>query len=203
MGLFFIWPAGKNPKRVQCYLAESLPMIQLIFLALLAVLPLTASALTVEQAYASIPHQRTVFDTAGSRLARVQVDALDQLFTLSDRGTVLRVEGLDALKRGDATRLRATLRDYAALVDALRQIRATQQTRAATDLVIQAVQQHQRFFDTKLAAGPRLDFAFTADVNESSQKLRQAYSLLMSAFPDEAARNRQAFFDYLCALDFL
>jgi hypothetical protein len=178
-------------------------MIRLICLALLAVLPLTVSALTVEQAYAAIPHQRTVFDSSGSRLARSQVDALDQLFTLSDRGTVLRVDALDALKRGDAARLRTIVRDYAALTDALRQLRPTQQTRAAADLVLQAVQQHQSFFDTKLAAGPRLDSAFTADVNQSSQKLRQAYSLLMAAFPDETARNRQAFFDYLCALDFL
>jgi hypothetical protein len=178
-------------------------MIKLICLALLAVLPFSASALTVEQAYAAIPHQRTVFDGPGSRLARGQVETLDQLFTLSDRGTVLRVDGLDAVKRGDAARLRAIVRDYAALIDALRQLRPTPQTRAATELVTQAVQQHQSFFDTKLAGGPRLDSAFTADVNQSSQKLRQAYSLLMAAFPDETARNRQAFFDYLCALDFL
>jgi hypothetical protein len=181
-------------------------MIKHIWIALLAALPIAASALTVEQAYAAIPHQRTVFDTAGSQLARGQVDALDQLFVLSDRGTVLRVDALDALKRGDTPRLRATVRDYAALVDALRQLRPTQQTRGATELVIHAVLQHQHFFDTKLAAvstGARLDAAFTADVNQSSQKLRQAYSLLMAAFPDETARNRQAFFDYLCALDFL
>jgi hypothetical protein len=180
--------------------------IKFLCIALIAALPLAASALTVEQAYAAIPHQRTVFDPGASRLARGQVDALDQLFTLSDRGTVLRVDALDALKRGDATRLRATVRDYAALLDAMRQIRPTPQTRAATDLVLQAVQQHQSFFDTKLAAptaGSRLDAAFTADVNQSSQKLRQAYNLLMAAFPDETARNRQAFFDYLCALDFL
>nr|WP_295785288.1 hypothetical protein [Rhodoferax sp.] len=178
-------------------------LIKFFGIALLAALPLAASALTVEQAYAAIPHQRTVFDTTGSHLASGQVDALAQLFTLSDRGTVLRVEGLDALKRGDPTRLRAIVRDYAALIDALRQIRATPQTRAATDLVLQAVQQHQSFFDTKLAASPRLDSAFTADVNQSSQRLRQAYSLLMAAFPDDPPRNRQAFFDYLCALDFL
>ena len=188
------------------HLAESPYMIKRICIVLLAALPFMASALTVEQAYAAIPHQRTVFDASGSRLAKGQVDALDQLFTLSDRGTVLRVDGLDVLKRGDAARLRATVRDYAALLDALRQLRPTPQTRAATDLVTQAVQQHLSFFETKLAAGTvasRWDAVFTADVHQSSQKLRQAYSLLMAAFPDETPRNRQAFFDYLCALDFL
>jgi len=178
-------------------------MIKFTCIALLLALPLAATALTVEQAYAAIPHQRTVYDASGSRLAKGHIEALDQLFTLSDRGTVLRVEALDALKRRDTARLRATVRDYASLFDALRQLRPTPQTRAATDLVLQAVQQHQSFFDTKLAAAPRLDSAFTVDVTQSSQKLRQAYSLLMAAFPEETARNRQAFFDYLCALDFL
>lgn len=181
-------------------------MRNFIWLAIFAALPLTAPALTVEQAYAAIPHQRTVFDPSGSRLPRGQVESLDQLFALTDRGTVLRVDGLDALQRGDALRLRAMVRDYAALLEALRQLRPTQQMRIATDLVTQAVQQHLGFFEAKLAAGSasaRWDASFTAEVHQSSQKLRQAYSLLMSAFPQESVRNRQAFFDYLCALDFL
>lgn len=177
-------------------------MIKLLCIALIAALPFAVSALTVEQAYAAIPHQRTVFDTGGSRLPRVQVDALEQLLAWSDRGTVLRVDGLDALKRSDAARLRTVVRDYAAVLDGLRQLRTTPQTRAVTDLVVQAVQQHARFFEGKLALG-QLDAHFTADVHQSSQKLRQAHGLLMAAFPEEAARNRQAFFDYLCALDFL
>lgn len=176
-------------------------MIKSLCTALLLALPFAASALTVEQAYAAIPHQRTPFDAPGSHLARGQVELLEQLFNLSDRGTVLRVDGLDALKRMDAPRLRTIVRDYAALLEGLRALRPTQQTRAATDLVLQAVQQHMRFFEGKLAG--QLDAGFTADVHQSSQKLRQAYGVLMAAFPDETPHNRQAFFDYLCALDFL
>ncbi len=181
-------------------------MFKSICLALLASLPFAAAALTVDQAYVAIPHQRTPFDTAASRLARGQAEALQQLFDLSDRGTVLRVDALQGLQRADVAHVRAVVRDYAALQEALKQLRPTQQTRAATDLVMQAVQQQQRFFEAKLQAGnsgSRLDAAFTADVHQSSQKLRQAYSLLMAAFPEETARNRQAFFDHLCALDFL
>ncbi|MES2949841.1 MAG: hypothetical protein V4858_14965 [Pseudomonadota bacterium] len=181
-------------------------MIKSLCLAILVILPCAASALTVDQAYAAIPHQRTPFNTDASRLSRGQAEALQQLFELSDRGTVLRVDALQGLQRADASHVRAVVRDYAALLEALRQLRPTQQTRAATELVAQAVQQQQRFFETKLQAGnggSRLDAVFTADVHQSSQKLRQAYSLLMAAFPDETARNRQAFFDHLCALDFL
>jgi len=43
----------------------------------------------------------------------------------------------------------------------------------------------------------------TPDVKQASGNLHRAYGLLMNAFPGETARNRTAFFDYLCALDYL
>jgi hypothetical protein len=178
-------------------------VIKRFCIVLLLVFPFAVSALTAEQAYAAIPHQRTVFDTMGSRLPTEQADALDKLFLLLDRAIVLRVDALSALKRGDAAHLQANVVEYPALIAAMRALRLTPQTQAATSLIIQAVQQHQAFFNSKLADGSRLDSGFTADVSQSSQNLHQAYSLLMRTFPEETPHNRQAFFDYLCALDFL
>ncbi len=40
-------------------------------------------------------------------------------------------------------------------------------------------------------------------VQSASQKLQQAYQDLMRLFPQEGPHNKDAFFDYLCALDFL
>ena len=37
----------------------------------------------------------------------------------------------------------------------------------------------------------------------ASHKLIKAYQILMQVYPRETAQNKQAFFDYLCALDFL
>ena len=48
------------------------------------------------------------------------------------------------------------------------------------------------------SAGPR-----HALVTTFGQKLHQAYSELMRQFPKESAKNQQAFFDHLCALDFI
>ncbi|NIP39793.1 MAG: hypothetical protein GWO07_16190 [Candidatus Dadabacteria bacterium] len=40
-------------------------------------------------------------------------------------------------------------------------------------------------------------------VHSSSNKLKRAYSILMKKCPKENGHNRQAFFDDLCALDFI
>jgi hypothetical protein len=40
-------------------------------------------------------------------------------------------------------------------------------------------------------------------VQAASQRLHHTYGVLMSLFPGENAANKQAFFDYLCALDFI
>lgn len=40
-------------------------------------------------------------------------------------------------------------------------------------------------------------------VISSSQKLHEAYGRLMQVYPQEAERAKQAFFDHLCALDFI
>ena len=37
----------------------------------------------------------------------------------------------------------------------------------------------------------------------SSQRLRQAYGMLMQAYSQEPERTKQSFFDHLCALDFI
>ena len=40
-------------------------------------------------------------------------------------------------------------------------------------------------------------------VHRASALLHQAYAELMQLYPGEATHNRDAFYDYLCALDFL
>jgi hypothetical protein len=40
-------------------------------------------------------------------------------------------------------------------------------------------------------------------VRSSSANLQGAYGDLMRLFPSENATNKQAFYDYLCALDFI
>ena len=163
-------------------------------------------AVSVEEAYAAIPHQRTVFDGKASGLSRAQVASLQQLFALSDKGTVLRVEAMRAVRAANLQEVRRAINDYRALIGSVNALNVPAEIKPVQQLVSQALQDHQRFFETRLEQDRTLakrDLAFTPEVHRASQKLRSAYDLLMRAFPNEPAVNKTAFYDYLCALDFL
>jgi hypothetical protein len=177
-----------------------------ILFALLFCTSTLCQALTIEQAYAAIPHQRTLFDARASTLGPVKVAALQRLFALADRGTVLRVEGWQALHAGDARDLARVLGGYAALLSELARAGEVAELAAVQNLVQQAVQQHQGYFAAKAQAGPKggkFDTTLGAPISQASQKLHQAYGMLMQQYAREPAVNKSAFFDYLCALDFL
>ena len=183
-------------------------MKPMVFLALLVCClhSTESAALTIEEAYAAIPHQRTVFDRSASRLSKAQVEGLLQLFALTDRGTVLRVEAMRAFRGGQLQDFRAALDRYRTLIEALRSLNLPGELMPAHALIVQSVQGHQRFFEASLKASDSLarrELVFTTEVHESSRKLRQAYDLLMKMYSNEPGVNKSAFFDYLCALDFL
>lgn len=183
-------------------------MTRAVFLILLVgcLHSLESEALTVEEAYASIPHQRTVFDRSASQLSRAQVEGLTQLFALSDRGTVLRVAGIRAFRAGQLNDFRRAMDGYPTLIEALKSLNVPGEMKPVQELVLQAVQAHQRFFEAKVKASNALakrDLGFTPEVHEASRKLHHAYNLLMKMFPNESGVNKTAFFDHLCALDFL
>ena len=183
-------------------------MKQIIFslAAFIACVPFSAHAMTVEEAYAAVPHKRSVFVGNLSRLSAAQIDGLKRLFASSDQGVVLRVEGLRALRGADASQLRKVISDYRELASKLALLNASAEIKPAQDLIAQAIANHQHFFEMKLSNNNTLakrDAAFTADINQASQKLHRAYDVLMKAFPSEPASNKTAFYDYLCALDFL
>ena len=167
-----------------------------------------ASELTVEEAYQAIPHKRTVFDTKASTLSTLQADALQQLFDLADRGIVLRVQGLRTLHSTSSSGDHSVLLGYRSLASSVTSLRVPAEIESARNLVLQSLQLHQQYFATQFhtkQSGGKPDTALrqNRDVTQASQKLIAAYGSLIKAFPNETALNRQAFYDYLCALDFL
>jgi hypothetical protein len=160
----------------------------------------------VEEAYAAIPHHRTVFDRSSSKLSPAQVGSLTQLFAGSDQATVLRVQAMRDLRAGRLQDVRKAMDSYRALLASLGSAQPTADVKPAQTLIVEAIQDHQRFFEGKLrqTTDPtRIDLGFTPEVHQASQKLRRAYDVLMRAFPNEPGINKAAFYDYLCALDFL
>ena len=71
-------------------------------------------------------------------------------------------------------------------------------------LVEQAILEQMHYLEQWQEAGVPDQFNSRAPlVQKSHRKLVRAHQLLVQAFPAEATHNKSAFFDHLCALDFI
>jgi hypothetical protein len=170
----------------------------------LCVIAQAAQALDVAEAYAAIPHRRTAYDEATSPSPAPQKAALAWLFARTDRGVVLRVEGMKAHGSKDAATLKRVVSQYDALIGELAKEEVVDEVKPARNLVVEALKKQKRY----LSSQPAGQLTFTQigrvpDVSGASSQLLEAYGILMKTFPKETARNRTSFFDHLCALDFL
>jgi hypothetical protein len=162
--------------------------------------------LTVEEAYAAIPHKRTTFVPAQSLLAASESNMLNQLFDLADSAIVLKVIAVKAMQANDAPRVQQTIADYDALINKLSTLSISGDLNKIKANLLAAIKKHQHYFQEKQAqfqTNNHYDHGFTPDLRAASGILQQTYGLLIQAFPQESSNNKIAFYDYLCALDFL
>jgi len=160
----------------------------------------------VAEAYAAIPHRRTPYDISLSPSAAAQKASLARLFGQTDKGVVLRVEGMKAHGARDAAGVKRVVAQYDTLIADLQKENVATEIAPARSLVVEALKLQQQYFQSR----PAGTLVFTSrelhgnpDVKGASEKLQKAYGILMRAFPGEAPNNRTSFFDHLCALDFL
>ena len=147
-------------------------------------------ALTVDEAYAAVPHQRTVYKTDMSRLSAQHRNYLQKLFVLTDDALVLRIRFM----RGERDDER-----YQDIILQLRQLTPPAQAESAHRLIIRAVQlQHQYF----LANDAKNSKQQSSLMHQSHRLLINAYNELKKKLPD-SGHNQKAYFDHLCALDFI
>jgi hypothetical protein len=175
-------------------------------IAIAAVLALPAGAMTPDEAYAAIPHRRTLYEPPKSPVAAEKARELGRLFALTDEGVVLRVQGMRAHRERNAAEVRNLLLRYDALIAKLAAEKFGSEVTPARDLIADGVRMHRKFLASRPAGGitfVRNELTATPDVTQASRKLIGAYHLLMAAFPKEAAHNKTAFYDHLCALDYL
>jgi len=157
-----------------------------------------AFALEVEQAYRLIPHQRTVFLLDQSKLPASDAQQVSRLLSLAEKAMVERV---DALKNG------AAKTGYLSRIDdilwQLDQLQVPDRIQPARDHVQTAVRQHRNYFELQNVTGASAEASRQQLIQASHRHLIAAYQLLMQTYPEETQHNKQAFFDYLCALDFI
>lgn len=166
-------------------------------------------AMSVDEAYRAIPHQKTDFDRSVAHMQSDEAAYLDTFFTLINAAIVAKVQALQWLSSGGSSGSSYTR--YHATIDAIltdfNQLRIPAGLQDMQKQVVAAVQLHSEYFadqDERSVRGERFYFS-AADkrIVASSRLLIQSYNRLMKTYPDASRNNRQAFYDHLCALDFI
>jgi hypothetical protein len=179
---------------------ELLPMVpRLLEQPAVAATPIGQTS--VEDAYRAIPHRRTVFDVGTARMSSEEREYLRQLFELVDLGIVERVGTLGWLKSKGGHE--PSPEGYDRVVSQLKALSVPARLGSVHRLVSEAmVEQRAALAEWRKTAVPA-DLAGHPLVASSSGKLRRAYGELRALFPQEDGHNKAAFFDYLCAMDFI
>jgi hypothetical protein len=167
--------------------------------------PLDA-ALTVEQAYAAIPHRRTVWDDSNTTVPAGEKEYLKVIFEVMDQGVAVRVAGLQSFSASqfDSSDPAA---NYQQLIDFVRSMPVPGRLADFHQKILTALAGQQQFFSEWKSQREQFKYAQQVQshpgVSRASAALRDSYNELMSKYPNESQSNKDAFFDYPCALDFL
>jgi hypothetical protein len=159
-------------------------------------------ALTVEAAYQAIPHQRTPFSPEKAVMDGDTAQRLGRFFELTDMAVVERVASLKTMRSGNISYYSSA--NYNAILSELEALALPAQLNQPKQLVIEAIQEQKAYFEAWYHSGnAQFHNPQHGLVQSSHSKLIQAYNQLMAAYPSESHHNQTAFFDHLCALDFI
>lgn len=173
-----------------------------------------AEGLSINEVYRSIPHRQTTYRARVSLISSKGAVLLENLFGIVDRAIVARVETLQWFTSGgrQGRPISHYQQTLSGLLAELEGLDPPQALTPAMGLIAAALRDQAAYFrawKTATDRGEPFPYSFSRGeklhplVRSSSGKLVRAYSLLMRAYPGESAHNRQAFFDHLCALDFI
>jgi hypothetical protein len=175
---------------------------------ILSFIPMVAIAQSsdpVKAAYQAIPHAQKTYRASASN---ADSQALEKFFATTDQLLVERMEFyLWLLGRTQAE----PKNDYPLLLKQLSEMKVPNALKPTQLKIVKAADLQREYLEEWLRYKKQgkpyplaLDAGASAPkVNESHQLLFQAYGELMSAFPKETEENKKAFFEHLCALDFL
>lgn len=164
-------------------------------------IPSADRSAAVESAYRTIPHRRTVFDAGAAAMSADERDYLRRLFELVDLGIVERVERLGWLRSRDGSE--PSVESYDQVVSQFDALSVPPRLASVRRLVSEAmVEQRAALGEWRKTTLPA-NLAGHPLVTSSSGKLRRAYGELLALSPQENEHNKAAFFDYLCAMDFI
>ena len=160
----------------------------------------------VEQAYAAIPHRRTVWTEEGSAVPAEEKGYLKAVFQILDQAVAVRVATLKdySSNRFDGVDVDA---EFDLLISYVQAMAVPGKLTTYHQDILDGLLGEKQFFSEWRRQRDKFPFAEQIanhpGVRSSSAALRRAYAELMAKYPGEGATNKEAFFDYHCALDFL
>ncbi len=164
--------------------------------------------LSVEEAYALIPHKQTRYDHRTSPIDKNQKTYFHQLFSLTDFAVIVRVELLQKMYHQKPYNIQEYERIYESILSKIDRLEPASHLKGAQILVKHAIEDQRKFFmkwhhAEKSAKQDYKRYSSHPLVARSSSNLKVAYGIYMQSYPQESSSNKQAFFDHLCALDFI
>ena len=157
--------------------------------------------MSVAEAYQAIPHRRTVFDYEQATMPEDEKIYLHQMFAFIDLAIVERVKMLLWLSSPVARGAPAD--NYDNILSQIQSLKAPGPLQNFHNLVHDAISEQHKALDEWQKNSLPASMAQHPLVQSASSKLHEAYSILLSLYPQESQYNKEAFFDYLCALDFI
>ena len=168
--------------------------------------PTADVGLTVEQAYAAIPHRRTIWLDSQTTVPSDEGAYLKVIFQVVDQAIAVRVVGLQNFsnQQFDSANIDA---EFDRLITFAGAMPVPKTLASYHHHILQALSSERQFFVEWKSQGERFPFAQQIanhpGVQTASSAARAAYGELLSKYPHENESNKTAFFDYHCALDFL
>jgi hypothetical protein len=157
--------------------------------------------LTPEAAYKMIPHERTVFAIKDSPLDLDIKADLDLLLRTADVTVALRVKLMTEFNAGNMNSPIISI--YDEILNIIQTVNNSKIDQFKQTLITAILEQKSFFMDWKVDTAKVKNLQSNKHVQSASAKLHSAYSILLSLSPQDTPQNKQAFYNYLCALDFL
>ena len=147
-------------------------------------------------------------DFAASNIPAQERRYLEVAFDLIDQSIRLRVTAYQKFSRGE-TGDAQLISDMVRVGEYLQSYEPPSNLSGYHKQLVKALADQRTFFEEWSARGTQFQYgephklASHAKVQGASNALKEAYGILMQMYPGENEHNKQAFFDYHCALDFL
>ena len=160
---------------------------------------------SVREAYDAIPHRRTVARLQNLSLPGAEREFLAAMFEAIDLGVANRVDAFSRFASGDSSDT-IYFDNQDRLIDYVGSLLPPSELADYHRAVLIAMESQRAFFvswrDGRLDPQTR-PWVTHPKVHAASRALQEAYSILMRHYPQASSHNKNAFFDYHCALDFL